>query len=158
MMRTVPHDRLLEMKSLPMAGLAFCLTVATGAFADQEPDTVDTMRAMQYFLHKLSLSVNAENAELADFYAHELEESIADAGQIGSYHGHPIGELTGAMLEPAFEAFEAVLASDGVTAVGDQMDQLVKACNACHQATSYDYIQIVLRDENPYLQSFSPRE
>lgn len=146
------------MKKLPIASLAFCLTVAPGAFAEQEPDTVDTMRAMQYFLHKLSLSVNAENAELADFYAHELEESIADARQIGSYHGHLIGELTGAMLEPAFEAFEASLATDGVAAVGEPMGQLVDACNACHQATGYDYIQIVLRDENPYLQSFSPQE
>lgn len=146
------------MKTLAIAGLAFCLTTTSGAFADQEPDTVDTMRAMQYFLHKLSLSVNAENAKLVDFYAHELEESIEDARQIGSYHGHPIGELTGAMLEPAFEAFEASLASGGVTAVGVQMDQLMEACNACHRATGYDYIHIVLRDENPYLQSFSPRE
>lgn len=138
--------------------LALGIAFGSSAFAQQEPVMIDTMRAMQYFLHKLSLSVAANNHELADFYAHEIEENIEQAQQIEAYHGHAIGELTSTMLVPAFETFEKSLDSGDQERIGKRLHDLVDACNACHQATGYEFIDIVVRDENPYLQSFHPRE
>lgn len=138
--------------------LALGIAFGSSAYAQQEPGMIDTMRAMQYFLHKLSLSVAASNHELADFYAHEIEENIEQAQRIETYHGQAIGELTSAMLVPAFETFEKSLDSGDQEKIGKRLDDLVDACNACHQATGYDFINIVIRDENPYMQSFSPKE
>jgi len=128
------------------------------ARAEQEPSMIDTMRDMQYFLHKLDLSVRAGNHQLADFYAHEVEENIENAQKIEDYHGVKVAELTTAMLVPAFEAFEEAVDGQDGEAIDAGLDRLINACNACHQATGYGFIHIVRRADNPYLQSFEPRD
>lgn len=139
--------------------LAFGLVLATGPTkAEDEPDIIATMGQMQLFLHKTSLSVDAGNHELTDFYAHELEETIEAAESIEEYHDIPVGQLTGAMLTPIFEAFEDSLDGDDAGPVESRLGDLVKACNACHQATGYGFIRIEPNDSNPYMQSFEPRE
>lgn len=153
-----PFNRVAPMKLPATIALTLGLTLGSGTFAQQEPDMIDTMRAMQYFLHKLSLSVDANNGNLADFYAHELEETIEDAQEIEAYHDQAIGKLTSAMLVPAFETLEKSLESGEHERARKRLEDLVDACNACHQATGYDYINIVVREENPYLQSFHPKE
>lgn len=119
---------------------------------------IGTMGQMQLFLHKLSLSVDAGNSELADFYAHELEEAIETAEGIEKYHDIPVGQLTEAMLVPSFEAFENALEGDEPEKVQSRMEGLIEACNACHQATGYGFIHIQPSDANPYMQSFEPKE
>lgn len=147
------------MKQFIFAGLALGLVVASGApRAAGEPDMIATMGQMQLFLHKISLSVEAGNRELADFYAHELEETIEAAESIEEYHDIPVGELTAAMLTPGFEAFEAALDGDDAGQVESRMGDLIEACNACHQATGYEFIRIEPNDTNPYMQSFEPKD
>lgn len=139
--------------------IAFVLSTmlaTTMGHADQEPDMIDNMVAMQYFLHKLSLSVEAGNHELADFYAHELEETIEEAETISEYHGHPIGALVTSMLVPAFDAFEDALDEGRHAELGDRLDQVINSCNACHGATGYDFIRIQRNTHNPYMQAFEP--
>ena len=146
--------------------MAFCLifglALANGpAQAEDEPDIIGNMGSMQLFLHKISLSVAAGNRELADFYAHELEETIEAAESIEKYHDIPVGQLTEAMLTPTFEAFEKTLDGDGAEAaekVDAQLGEVIKACNACHQATGYGSIHIQRNESNPYMQSFEPRD
>ena len=133
------------------------ILATSAAHADQEPDLIDNMVAMQYFLHKLSLSVSAGNYELADFYAHELEETIEDAETISDYHGHPIGQLVTRMLVPTFDAFEDALDEGQHDDLADRLDQVISSCNACHSATGYDVIHIKRNAHNPYMQSFRPR-
>lgn len=147
------------MKALLAVTLALSLAVAVPmAHAGDEPDMIGTMADMQYFMHKLGLSVAASNHELVDFYAHELEESIEAAETIERYHDIRVGELTEAMLVPAFEAFEQAVGERDHEAAGEQFAGLIKACNACHQATGYGFIRIEPNDSNPYMQSFVPEE
>ena len=59
------------------------------------------------FTHKLALSVEARNAELAGFYLHEAEETAeAIRDEIPEYEGLPIGPLVGSMLMPHIERLE----------------------------------------------------
>lgn len=143
------------MKSTLFLGLAFGLAVfLSAAHAGDEPDMITTMGDLQTFMHKLGLSVAAKNHELVDFYAHELEESIEAAESIERYHDIRVGELTEAMLVPAFEAFEQALEAQDHKLAGERYEGLIEACNACHQATGYGFIRISRNDTNPYMQSF----
>lgn len=147
------------MKKTVLPCFSFMLALLSAAVAAEEkPDMIATMGNMQLFLHKLSLSVDAGNAELAGFYAHELEEAIEAAESIDTYHDIPVGELTGSMLVPSFEAFEAALDEGDAERIESRMGQLIDGCNACHQATGYDFIHIRASASNPYMQSFEPRD
>lgn len=147
------------MKKLAALSLATGLALgAHAALASDEADMIGTMGQMQLFLHKLSLSVNAGNIELADFYAHELEEAIEAAEGIEKYHEIPVGQLTESMLVPTFEAFEKALDGEDADQVRSQLGEVIQACNACHQATGYGFIDIQPTEANPYMQSFEPKD
>ncbi|MFU8878560.1 MAG: hypothetical protein ACNA7E_10495 [Wenzhouxiangellaceae bacterium] len=123
-----------------------------------EPALIDNMTLLQRFSHKLDLSIRHRNAELVDFYAHEIEETLADTMRIDEYHGKPIGELAGAMLQPALERFERALESGDPPdwdTVEARFDDYVAACNACHQATEFGFIRIRRTEANPFMQDFS---
>ncbi len=144
---------------LRIFSLAACLALSSSlALADEQPSMISTMGDMQLFLHKLYLSVQAGNHELAGFYAHELEEAIEDAQDIDEYDDIKVGELTTAMLVPAFEALEGALDEQDASAIEARMEGVISSCNACHQATGYGFIHIQPGAGNPYFQSFEPRD
>jgi cytochrome c553 len=143
------------------AALFLAAGLAAGAhttFAADEPDMIGTMGELQLFLHKLSLSVAAGNIELADFYAHELEESIEAAESIEAYHDIPVGRLTGSILTPSFERLEAAIDGGDADAIRSRMRGVIASCNGCHDATGYGFIRIAPSDANPYMQDFEPRD
>jgi len=119
---------------------------------------IGTMSQMQLFLHKLSLSVDAGNAELAEFYAHELEETIEAAESIEKYHDIPVGQLTGSILTPTAESLEEALDGGNPEAVRSRLRGVTSSCNGCHEATGYGFIRIAPSDANAYLQSFEARQ
>ncbi|MFO7764750.1 MAG: hypothetical protein R6V61_13580 [Wenzhouxiangellaceae bacterium] len=141
-----------------LAAMLVC-TLAGASEESEDHDLIGLMGQMQYFSHKLDLSIRHENLELVDFYAHEIEETLEATTGIEAYHGKPVGELTESMLTPAFERFEqAVDDEDGDwDAIDGRFGELVDACNACHQATEYGYLNIQRTDANPYMQSFEPK-
>lgn len=137
------------------------LTMVPLSLAGDEPaedDLVALMGGMQTFAHKLQLAIDHDNAALASFYAHELEEVIEQTTEAADYEGHAIGPLTSAMLLPAFGLLEDSLASGDILTSGQRFDAVITACNACHQATEHGYIVISRNPENPYLQSFAPQD
>ena len=125
---------------------------------DKGVDLIDNMRALQYFMHKAALAVDRRNKLLADFYAHELEEALEQSMGIEKYHEQPIGALTKAMQWPAFERFEEALDAPKMDwkQVSRQVDEMIGACNACHQATGYGFINLKRSRKNPFMQSFEP--
>jgi hypothetical protein len=151
-----PNREMPMPKLIPMFVVAAAILVFSPLKAADEPALVENMGAMQYFLHKLSLSVAARNAELADFYAHELEETIEAAEDIKEYKGKPIGQLVKGMLVPSFEALEDGIDSDDWQLAGNRLSEVINACNACHQATGFGYLQIAPTTQNPFMQSFEP--
>ena len=146
------------MKSLSLAKpfLIVATLLGGGAIAGEgeEPGLAEQMRLLQYYMHKLNLSLEGENQPLAKFYAHEVEEVIEAVEQIESYDGHAIGALTKAMLAPGFERFEKDLDSGDLGKAVSSYDAVINACNSCHLATKHGFIKIRKSADNPYMQSF----
>jgi cytochrome c553 len=128
--------------------------------ADEEVDLIDNMRALQYHAHKAALTIDKRNLRLAHFYEHELEEALEETVGIEAYHDQPIGQLTRAMLLPAFARFAEALdaAKPDWERISKDFDRMIDACNSCHQATGYGFIRIQRTRANPFMQSFEPVE
>ena len=123
--------------------------------AEDVPGFVDNMIAMQYFMHKAGLSIRADNLELADFYLHEIEEILEVVGEVETYGEMPVGELSTAMLGPAFHGLEEAVDSGDSGAALAAFATVINSCNACHTATNFGYIKIADRStENVYMQDF----
>ena len=121
--------------------------------SDGDAELASWMSQMQVYLHKLDLSVQAENEKLISFYLHELEELSEEiVAEVDSYDGFPVGELTESLLIPQIEAMEKA------NEMGDTMmslSSLIDTCNACHEATDHGYIRITKAGSNPFNQNFS---
>lgn len=139
--------------------LALLLVAAPLQAADaEEPGLIEHMRALQYFSHKLQLSLDHDNPALARFYVHELEEAIAAVSDVDSYGGYPVGRLNNTVLKPVFTQLEGALKRDDLARTKQQFDKLIDACNQCHVMTEHAYIVIRRNPDNPYMQSFAPPE
>lgn len=114
------------------------------------------MYFMQIYTHKVLLSIESENGELAGFYMHELEETAEDIiAHIEEYEGFPVSELTRTILLPVIEELEEELGRDDWERIRNKARVLVNSCNSCHIST--DHAFIVITDEasgNPFLQQF----
>ena len=122
--------------------------------ASEEIELAHLMANLQYFLHKTGLSITTTDPRLAEFYIHELEESIEEIEGIKDYEGYPIGELTKAMLLPSFDIFEKSIKKNDAKAAHSAYLNLIQACNNCHTATKHEFIKIKHIESNPFLQSF----
>jgi hypothetical protein len=134
----------------------------TGSHADhasEEPELAVLMAQMQYFTHKLGLSVEHRNIELAAFYHHELEEVTEEViDHVQTYDGYPVADLTRAMLLPLIEVMEESITRRDWANIDGDLARLIDTCNACHAATDHAFIRIEPRfDINPFLQDFRPQ-
>lgn len=119
-----------------------------------EPSLAGLMAQMQVYTHKLDLSIQAGNAELAGFYLHELEEVTEEVIEnIPDYGGFAVGELTAAMLVASIEAVESATSNE---LADEAMSALVNSCNNCHAATKHNFIRIERTSNNPFNQDFGP--
>ncbi len=152
----------MQRQTVARAGMKSALLLMTllggaGAYAsgdDDEhgPGLIDHMGSMQYFSHKLGLSVAAGNKELASFYAHEIEETIEAVSHIKEFDGYPVGTMVEQILTPSVEQFEAVLEGEGDLRAA--YGTILESCNQCHAATKHGYIKISFNENNPFNQSF----
>lgn len=142
-----------SMKVLLLLALIFFIGTSDNAMADGDAELASWMSQMQVYLHKLDLSVQAENEKLISFYLHELEELSEEiVGEVDTYDGFPVGELTESMLIPRIEEMEESLEGGDVSA---SLTRLIDTCNACHVATDHGYIRITKVGSNPFNQDFS---
>ena len=107
-------------------------------------------------VHKLGLSIDAQNGELADFYIKELGETITYvAGKFPEYDGHKVGALMPVMLNPYLTPLGKAIAAADWKAASPAYDTLIASgCNGCHMATQHAFIKIERNKANPYGQSF----
>ena len=135
--------------------LVVAASLGARAAGEGEVPLLEKMITLQYVTHKAGLSIRAGNLELADFYLHEMEEVIAEIGGMESYEGQPVGQLSGAMLEPVFHKLEEGVDSGDPEAALSAYTAVIDSCNACHVATTFGVIKIVDKStENPYMQAF----
>lgn len=149
---------------LVVAGVPACTTAGesadsdrtTGEAASEEAELALYMANLQRWTHKAALALEARNARLADFYLHEVEETVETVQEEApTYEGHPVGELTGELLVPAVASLDTALDRGEWAAVDRRVGALQQACNDCHRATDHGFVRIDLRDlPNPYAQSF----
>jgi len=158
---------------LPLWGLFVVLVVFGGsactAGEDRPEETANEgeeaelalhMSRLQRWTHKTTLALQARNPELADFYLHEMEESIETIQtEASTYEGYAVEDLTENMLVPSVEALDGALDERDWEAVDERLAELAQSCNQCHQATDHGFVQIDLDDvPNPYTQDFSTQE
>jgi hypothetical protein len=124
--------------------------------ADDRIELATLMGELQRYSHKIHLSLEAGNRPLAGFYAHEMEEIIETLVEIDEYDGHPVGQLTRDRLAPAFKAFENSLGGMETVTPSLAFDQMLDACNNCHEAAARGTIVIRKNPQNTYMQSFKP--
>ena len=141
-----------------LAGV-FCLVAVAAPALGDSPGLAILMERMQTYTHKLQLSVEARNEQLANFYLHELEEtSEYVAENIPHYHDYPVGPLVREMLLPMIEELEEAVEAGEWTAADTRFADMLRACNACHVATQHGYVRIAPATGNPFAQDFSVAE
>ncbi len=108
----------------------------------QAPDLASAMGRLQVYLDKLWHAGVASNADLAEFYRHEIEEVMEDLIEAKiEDDGHDISMRIKQMALPAVEAMAL---KDGFTQAGFEQDfmNLMNACNSCHQITDHGFIRL----------------
>jgi hypothetical protein len=115
------------------------------------------MVRLQRWTQKTALALQARNPDLADFYLHEMEESMETIQtEAPTYEGYAIADRTEEILVPRVEALDGALDERNWEAVDERLAQLARACNQCHQVTDHGFVKIDLEDvPNPYPQDFS---
>lgn len=120
-------------------------------------ELAEPMGTMQYYTHKFALAVDAENQELAQFYFHEIRALSDEIKEnIPGYEGYDIARFMTLFLDPVIPPVESALANTDWNETRRQVQELVNACNTCHNATAHGFVEVTAGfDQNPYNQDFS---
>jgi hypothetical protein len=129
---------------------------AAGSRPDSEPELALLMSRQQVWMDKLGAAIRAENRELMDFYAHELEESTTGIiANVDTYDGFKIADLTQTLLIPDLQRLAHSIDDAPIDEVRLAYARVVQSCNACHAATDHGFILITeSRGESGWNQAF----
>jgi len=122
------------------------------------PELALLMGDLQRLTHKLALSADAGNAELAAFYLHESQEQLRKIQtEAPEYENLPIALLIDRLAHPAYAPMQEAVRVKDVKRMREGMNAIVQSCNACHTASQHAIIRITPGTEvNPFNQSFAP--
>jgi len=123
------------------------------------PELAEYMQYIGGYMHKLSLSVEARNGPLADFYMHELQASaLATKQDVPGYEGYDIAFFMEEFLDPHIDSLRTTLKTRDWEAIEAQINTTVESCNTCHNATGHGFVQVTAGfGNNPYNQVFEPK-
>ncbi len=126
--------------------------------SDDAPELALLMGDLQRLTHKLALSAEAGNAELAAFYLHESQEQLRKIQtEAPEYENLPVALLIDRLAHPAYEPMQSAVTAKDAKLMREGVQAIVQACNACHTATQHAFIRITPGTEvNPFNQSFQP--
>lgn len=141
---------------LTLGFLYLAFRPSPGAAPQAEPELALLMSRQQVWMDKLGAAIRAENRELMDFYAHELEESTAGIiANVETYDGFKIADLTRSILIPDLERLATAIDEAPISDVKLAYSRLIQSCNACHAATDHGFILIMeTRGESGWNQAF----
>lgn len=122
------------------------------------PELALLMGELQRLTHKMALSADAGNAELAGFYMHEsLEQMQKIQTESPEYEGQPVALMMERLGLPAYAAMQEAVTTKNKQRMLAGLDGVIQGCNACHTATLHPFIRITRGTEvNPFNQSFAP--
>ncbi|NRA00798.1 MAG: hypothetical protein HRU01_30290 [Myxococcales bacterium] len=113
------------------------------------------MGRLQHHTHKLNLTLQAENLELARFYLDETDQILQQIdARFPVYENFPVSSMVRAFAFPPLAALSDALHEEDWSDAARRYEELVAACNQCHRATAHPFIEIVVSTSNPFNQSF----
>lgn len=151
--------------------LAAMLTLAGQAFLSKPqlqaqpsgssylPDLGDLMATMQLRHLKLAWAGDLKNWELASYEVGEMRKSFAVAAKLYPvFQNVQLAKLIADVSEPALkEIDDSIKAKDHIAATR-AFKNLTDACNSCHKAARFGFIEIHVPTSLPFSnQSFVPR-
>jgi hypothetical protein len=122
------------------------------------PELALLMGDLQRLTHKLALSADAGNAELAAFYLHESQEQLRKIqSEAPEYENLPVALLIDRLAHPAYAPMQEAVTAKDAKRMREGLEGIIQSCNACHTATQHGFIRITPGTEvNPFNQSFAP--
>jgi hypothetical protein len=146
--------------SLMLAALAAVAGSQLAPVEDQPktPELALLMGDLQRLTHKLALSADAGNSELAAFYLHESQEHLRKIQtEAPEYENLPVALLIDRLAHPSYAPMQAAVTAKDAKLMREGIHTIVQACNACHTATQHAFIRITPGTQaNPFNQSFAP--
>ncbi|MGO4871618.1 MAG: hypothetical protein ACLPGW_13575 [Roseiarcus sp.] len=123
------------------------------------PDLGDLMSATQLRHFKLWFAGRSQNWELARYEIEEIRKSF----EVAANYYPKLGDIdTASMFKTdgyaTLDALDAAVEARSNAKFGAEFDKLTQACNACHRATHFGFIQIQVPTASPFSdQSFIPQ-
>ena len=156
----------LNLKNLLLAVLlAFTFTTPnTEVNANEDGEELATyMGELQRLTHKLQLSIEANNPQLASFY---LQESFHIYEEVQSklpvYEDIPVAIYLDRFALPTYQPLRQFLSAKPKNIDPTQgtrmLNTIIEGCNKCHQVSHFGFVKIQSNSHNPYLQDFSPQQ
>ncbi|WP_291727749.1 hypothetical protein [Bernardetia sp.] len=101
------------------------------------------MARMQGYMQKLHFAGEHQNWKLAQFYTHELEETMEDIiDHKVMDDGKNISSLVKTMAFPNIEKLEKTIKSEDKASFVEGYQLLLRSCNNCHVASNHQFIKI----------------
>ncbi|WP_338764324.1 hypothetical protein WAF17_21480 [Bernardetia sp. ABR2-2B] len=101
------------------------------------------MARMQTYMQKLHFAGQNENWKLAEFYTHELEETMEDIIDHNVVdEGQEISSLVKKMTFPNIEKLEKNIVSEDKASFVEGYQLLLRSCNNCHVVSKHEFIKI----------------
>jgi len=116
------------------------------------------MGDMQRFAEKLYFAGQAGNWPLADFYLHEIEETVEKVIKSNIVdEGVPVSSFMKTMFPPSVEGIKGPVKARDAAQFAARYEGLISSCNACHQATQHGFVKITVPRQPTYEnQDFRP--
>lgn len=119
-----------------------------------KPGFGDLMGSVQIHHNKLWFAGVNNNWPLAEFALHEIEEIFED---MSTYHADEPEVEVLPMIHPALEAMHQAIDERDPEKFKEGYLILSSTCNACHAATGYEFIKIIVPTTPAFSnQDFSP--
>jgi hypothetical protein len=142
-----------------VGALLVALTRGDSGGRTGEPyDVAVAMGHLQRFAEKLHFAGAAGNWPLADFYLHEIEETVDAIAQANVMdEGVAVSSFMRSMFPPALGPMKEAVRARNAQQFAPAYENMLLSCNACHQATGHGFIKITVPRQPTYQnQDFRP--
>ena len=110
------------------------------------------MARMQTYMQKLHFAGQNENWKLAQFYTHELEETIEEVIEHKIVdEGQEISSLVETMAFPNIKKLEKTIELKNKISFIEGYQLLLRSCNNCHVTSKHEFIKITTPENEGFI-------
>ena len=146
-----------------LAALAPLMMSYPGQAADgakaYKPDLGDFMGLTQLRHFKLWYAGRSKNWELADYEIEQIRKSFESVKVFYPTLGDvDMAKMIDKESYAPLDALKKAVAARDEKAFGAQFDKLTAACNACHEATHFNFVRIIVPTSSPFSNQLFTRD